>query len=90
MTTDKNNASFHRFLVVLASLVIITAGLTLTSSLFGPILFAIFIAILSFPILNWLMKKGLPKGVAFVVMIIGLVILVVALTTFLSASFDQL
>lgn len=90
MATDKNNSGFHRFLVVLASLVIIMAGLTVTSSLFGPIFFAIFIAILSFPILNWLMKKGLPKGVAFVVMIIGLVILVVALTTFLSASFDQL
>ena len=91
MPTDRNiNTNFQRLLVSMASLVIIIAGLTLTASLLGPILFAIFIAILSYPILNWLIKKGLPKGVALVVMIILLVIFLVAMATFLSASFDQL
>jgi len=90
MTSETNNANFQRLLVAFASLVIIMVGLTLTSSLLGPILFAIFIAILAYPVLNWLIKKGLPKGVALVVMIIGLVIFLVAMATFLSASFDQL
>ena len=76
MTIDKDNKNFYRLLVLIASLVIIIMGLALTASLIGPILFAIFIAILAFPILNWLMKKGLPKGIALIVMIIGLIIFI--------------
>ena len=90
MTIDKDNKNFYRLLVLMASLVIIITGLALTASLIGPILFAIFIAILAFPILNWLMKKGLPKGVALIVMIIGLIIFILVMATFFSASFDQL
>jgi predicted PurR-regulated permease PerM len=90
MTTQTNNTNFYRLQVIIASLVIVFAGLALTSSLFGPILFAIFIAILAFPILKWLMKRGLPKGLALLVMIIGLVIFVLTLTAFFSSSFDQL
>ena len=90
MTVAKDNKNFYRLMVLMASLVIIIAGLALTASLIGPILFAIFIAILAFPILNWLMKKGMPKGLALVVMIVGMVIFVLALTAFLSSSFDQL
>ena len=90
MTTDRNDKNFYHLMILIASLVIIVAGLALTSSLIGPILFAIFIAILAFPILNWLMKKGLPKGAALLVMIVGLVIFILVMIAFLSASFDQL
>ena len=90
MTTQTNNTNFYRLLVIIASLVIIIAGLALTSSLIGPIIFAIFIAILALPILNWLLKIKLPKGVALVVMIIGLIIFLLAMAAFFSASFEQL
>jgi predicted PurR-regulated permease PerM len=90
MTTNTHNLNFLRLLVIMASLVIIIAGLALTASLIGPILFAVFIAILSLPILNWLMNKGLPKGAALVVMIIGLIVLVLVFTAFFSSSFEKL
>ena len=56
---------------MLAALVVVIAGLKVAESLFIPILIAFFIATVSFPVLNFLRKKGIPRPVA-VLLTVGL------------------
>jgi AI-2 transport protein TqsA len=58
-------------LMVLAALVILVAGLKAAESLFITILLAFFIATVSYPFLNALLKKGVPRPVA-VLLTVGL------------------
>lgn len=58
-------------LMILAALVILVAGLKAAGSLFITILLAFFIATVSFPVLNVLLKKGVPRPIA-VLLTVGL------------------
>lgn len=60
----KLSGSGIRVLLSLASVVIIVAGLKAAEGLMIPILLGLFLALLSLPILNFLHKIGLPRGVA--------------------------
>ncbi|MCP4357944.1 MAG: AI-2E family transporter [Chloroflexi bacterium] len=91
MTTLKtHHLTFTRLLVGTASLAIIIATMTLAAPYISPVLLALFLAILFTPILHWLRKRGLSTGLALLAMIIGVIVLGLALTWFLSASFEQL
>jgi AI-2 transport protein TqsA len=58
-------------LMLLAALVILIAGLRAAESLFIPILLAFFVATVSFPVLNFLRNKGVPRPIA-VLLTVGL------------------
>jgi AI-2 transport protein TqsA len=49
---------------MLAALVVVVAGIKVAESLSIPILIAFLIATISFPVLNFLRKKGFPRPVA--------------------------
>lgn len=51
-------------LFTLAALVIVLAGLKLAQSFFIPVLIAFFIATVSFPLLNFLRQKKVPRAIA--------------------------
>jgi predicted PurR-regulated permease PerM len=59
-----------RFLLVAASFVIVVAGLKAAASLFLPFLVALFLAMVSLPLLNWLQKKGIPTPIAVLITIV--------------------
>lgn len=72
-----------KLLVIVASFVIIVAGMKAAESIIVPFLLALFIAIIASPPYFWLQEKGLPKALAmlivifaflFVISIIGLLI----------------
>ena len=88
--TTTHKLSFFRLLVGAASLAIIVATTTMAAAYISPVLLALFLAILFTPVLHWLQKKGLSTGLALLAMIIGVIVLALALTWFLSASFEQL
>jgi len=91
MTTIKTqHLTFTQLLVGTASLAIIIGTTTLAATYISPVLLAFFLAILFSPILQWLQKKGLSTGLALLAMIIGVIVLGLGLTWFLSASFEQL
>jgi len=50
-----------KILVILASLVLLIAGLKAASGFFVPVLLAFFIATVSFPITNWLREHKVPR-----------------------------
>jgi len=73
-----------------AAIVIIVIGLKYASDVLAPIFFATTLAILFTPALRWLEQKGLPTGLALLVMVLalgGFIILMIIILTF---SLEQL
>lgn len=62
-------------LVVLATLVVIIAGMKAASALLEPFLLAIFISVLCAPLVTWLTRRGWPEWAAVSLTMVGLVIL---------------
>ncbi|MDY0238638.1 MAG: AI-2E family transporter, partial [Campylobacterales bacterium] len=52
-------------LVALAAFVIVIAGVKAIQTIMVPFLLAVFIAIISAPLLLWLEKRGFPRILAF-------------------------
>ncbi|MDH3206788.1 MAG: AI-2E family transporter [Gemmatimonadota bacterium] len=71
-----------RLLLTLASLVVVVYGLQFASPILLPSALALFLAVLSLPVMMWLRKRGVPPGFAtagtvlFNVAVVGLLILV--------------
>lgn len=86
--TDQNPGA--KFLFTLACVVVIVYGLKLAASILLPAALALFLAVLSLPIMMWLRKRRVPKVSAIMipvflnVAVVGLLILVV------SQSFSEL
>ncbi len=79
-----------RYLLAAAAIVIVVFGLKNSSDVLAPIFFAATLAILFTPLLRWLEKKGLPTGLALLVMILGLGGFIVGMVIILTASVQQL
>jgi len=85
MATDANPPTYAgtRFLVGAASLMIVVAGLREASELILPFLVAVFLAVVSVPVMRWLSRLGVPQFLAVLstillaVGLIGLLVLVV-------------
>lgn len=54
----------NQMLLILASLIVVVAGLKAAQSFFLPVLLAFFIATVSFPITNWLRNHRVPRAIA--------------------------
>lgn len=76
-------------LVSLAAFVIIVAGMKLASTLLVPFLLAIFIAILIAAPFDWLQRKGLPPGVALLVVITVLIVIIILLGSLIGSSVQE-
>ena len=61
-----------RYMLAAAAIVIIVIGLKYASDVLAPIFFATTLAILFTPALRWLEQKGLPTGLALLVMVLAL------------------
>ena len=82
-TTGRPSDAGTRFLVAAASLVVVIAGLRAAATVIVPFLIAVFLAIVSVPLMSWLQRKGVPKLLAVVctilmaVAVIAILVLVV-------------
>ena len=63
--------------MILASFVIVVAGIKAASSLLVPFFLAVFIAVICAPPLFWLQRKGVRKAIALIIILV--VILIVGL-----------
>ena len=73
-------------LVSLAAFVIVVAGMKLAAPLLVPFLLALFISILIASPFNWLQCKGLPAGVALLVVLSVLIIVMIVVGTLIGSS----
>lgn len=62
-----------RFILISAAFVVLVAGIKAADALFIPFLLSLFIAILAAPPLFFLKQKGLPSGLAILVVSLGMV-----------------
>lgn len=77
------------FIVTMAALVIVVAGMKAAQAIINPFLLSGFIAIICGPPLFWLRKKGLPTGVAILVVIIGVSLLGLLTTAVIGSSVND-
>lgn len=62
-------------IVKLAALVIIFAGAIYAKTIIAPFLLALFISIICIQPITWLEKKGVPRWVAIIIVILGLILI---------------
>ena len=76
-------------LVSLAAFVIVVAGMKLAAPLLVPFLLAVFISILIAAPFNWLQCKGLPAGIALLVVLSVLVVLAMLVGSLIGSSVQE-
>lgn len=80
--TPLNTSAGTRFLLAAAGLVVVVAGLRAAAPILVPLVLAVFITVVNFPLLQWLRRLRVPTSLAvlFVVLVtftfLGLVVLV--------------
>ena len=79
-----------RYMLAAAAIVIVIFGLKYSSDVLAPIFFAATLAILFTPALWWLEKKGLPAGLALLVLVLALGGFIVLMIIILTFSLEQL
>ena len=79
-------ASASSILVTLAAFVIVVAGMRAAQDMMVPFLLSLFIAVISAPALFWLEEHGLPRLLAMLVVVSGIIATGVGLTAFVGSS----
>jgi AI-2 transport protein TqsA len=73
-------------LVKLAALIVILAGMIYAKTIIAPFLLALFISIICMQPITWLEKKRLPRGLAIVIVILGLILIFFGFTSLIGGS----
>jgi predicted PurR-regulated permease PerM len=78
-----------RGLIVAAALVVVIAGLRAAGPILQPLLLATFIAILSFPLMDWLRRLGVRTGLAILATVIADLVLLLVLGILISGAVNE-
>ena len=76
-------------LIPAASFVIIVAGMRVAAPILVSMLLSVFIAVISGPPLFWLQRKGVPKPLAFVIVIAAVIAIGMILAVLVGTSLDD-
>jgi predicted PurR-regulated permease PerM len=90
MATNTPSSPFLRFLFIGLSLAVLIAATGLFAEFLSPVLLALFLAIILTPVFHWLTRKGMPNGLALLIMIVASIVIGVGLIIFLFLSFKAL
>ena len=73
---DRIKDSIEGSLIVnLAALTIILAGVIYAKAIIAPVLLALFISIICAQPISWLEKKKIPRGIALIIVLLGMIVL---------------
>jgi predicted PurR-regulated permease PerM len=86
MNTEANLPSLFKMVLFLAAGAVLLLAMRATSEILAPILLAFVLAICTTPFLHWLVKKGVPGGLALILVIIMDVLILVGLVWLISSS----
>ncbi len=79
-----------RFLITVASFVIVVGGMQAAKSILIPFLLGAIIAVICAPFLLWLQNKGVPKWVALVMIIAVIIVIGLIVISFIGTSVAEL
>ena len=89
MADIQNTDTGARVLLIIASLVIVIAGLKTASGVLLPILIAVFLSMISLPLLNWLQRMRFPKWLAVLITIFVAIGVLVAVAVLVGGSIQE-
>ena len=90
MTEKENNPSKTlQLMLILASFVIIIAGMKAAESIVVPFLLALFIAIIALPPFVWLQQKKVPKVIALLIIILCFLAFIFLIGLLIGTSIDD-
>ena len=89
MRIPEHHPRLQSVLLAAAAFVVVVAGLKAAQALVNPFLLAVFIAVISTPPLFWLEARGLPRGVALLVVIVAVVGVLFGLSVVVGASVND-
>ncbi len=78
-----------RLLVIVASFVVIVAGMKAAESIIVPFLLALFISIIASPPYFWLQEKGLPKALAMLIVIFAFIFIISIIGLLIGTSIND-
>jgi predicted PurR-regulated permease PerM len=78
-----------RFLVLSASFIIIVAGIRSAGSIVVPFLLSAFIAVICTSPLFWLKRKGIPSGIAVLIVLVGIFLVGLILAALIGTSLND-
>ena len=87
MASDNHIA--ENLLVSAAAAVVVIAGIKLAVAMLVPFLLAIFIAVLSAPLMNWLTRHKVPQVLAVLLLVIGFLLLGTILASFVGSTLNS-
>jgi AI-2 transport protein TqsA len=76
-------------MVILASFIIVVAGIKAASSILVPFFLAVFIAVICAPPLFWLQRKGVTKVIALVIILLGILVVGLLFGTLIGPSLNS-
>ncbi len=86
MTNSQPFPFYHKFALVLLTIVILGGIIYVGSDILMPLFFAIVLAILLLPVNNWLVRRGLPKVPAMIISILLALLFIAGIIYFLSSQ----
>lgn len=89
MTRPLAAAGILRYLVAVACLIVVVAGLKAAASIFIPSLLAFFLSVLSFPLLFWLRRKRVPAWLAVFLTMLSLLAILAVVGLVFTVSIDR-
>jgi len=90
METKGNLSKGTRILVTAASFVILVAGMRAASSIIVPFLLSVFLATICSPPLFWMQRKSIPKPLAVLSILIGIIAIGFLMVVFVGTSLNGL
>ena len=89
MVTIERSRLLHGLLVG-ACLVVVIAGMRAAAPFLSPLLLALFLAILLYPVYKWLLGRGIPTWLAVILMVAGVMLVGMGVLALLWLSVEQL
>lgn len=90
MQQNERWSPVFRFLIVTASLVIVVAGLRAAAEILVPVLFAVILTMALASAFRWLQRKGVPSGLAILLLILALLLAGLLLIGIVARSLGEL
>ena len=89
MKNNNSNTKQHSAVIIIASFVIILAGVMYSESMITQILMALFISIICAQPISWLQKKKVPQGIAVTIVFVGITVVVIGFGQLIGSSLSS-
>ena len=83
------NSPISRFLIILACFIVVVAGMRAAEAILVPFLLSLFIAVIASPPLIWMKNKGIPSGIAMLLIVAGIVVVGVGVGVVVGSSIND-